>query len=86
MAKKKAKRDTYNYDLIGKNGKIIYRGKTKDPVRRAEEHRREGKRFKSLRLNPFPCSEKTARKREKTAIKTYKRRHGRRRPKYNKML
>lgn len=83
MAKRRASRNTYLYELLGRNGKVLYKGYSKHPVRRAEEHREDGKRFKKLRVNPHPCSEETARKRERKSIKTYKRNQGRK-PRYNK--
>lgn len=86
MPTRRAKRNTYIYELLGKYGKVLYRGRSKTPKKRVTQHKREGKRFKAIRINPFPCSEKTAHKREKKSIKTYKRTHGGKRPKYNKIL
>lgn len=84
MARRRAKRDTYTYELKNR-GKVVYRGITKDVERRVMEHARTGKRFTTYCYDTVPTSRKTARKREKEAITTYKRGH-RRRPRYNKAL
>lgn len=83
MAKGRESRNTYLYELLGRNGKVLYKGYSKDPVKRAEQHRRAGKRFKKLRVNPYPCSEKIARKRERKSITTYEKNQGGK-PRYNK--
>ena len=81
MGKKRAKRNTYPYEL--KDGKkVVYIGKTKDPERREQEHRYEGKKFTSMNLD-FPCSEETALKREQQKIESHKRSHKGKKPKYN---
>ena len=81
MGKKRAKRNTYPYVL--KHGrKAVYIGITKDPERREQEHRDEGKNFTSMILD-FPCSEETALKREQEKIESYKRSHKGKKPKYN---
>jgi predicted GIY-YIG superfamily endonuclease len=81
LVKKRAKRDTYPYLL--KNGrKTVYIGITKDPNRREQEHKSEGKRFTQM-IRKFPCGEETARKREEEMIKRYKRNHGGKKPRYN---
>ena len=38
-----ARRDTYRYTLRSPSGKILYRGITNDPSRRAAEHKNEGR-------------------------------------------
>ena len=43
------KRDTYKYELKQGN-KVVYVGITKDPNRREQEHRDEGKRFTSMNI------------------------------------
>ena len=82
MNKKRAKRDTYPYKLKDGN-KIVYIGQTKEPERREEEHRAEGKKFTRMDRE-FPCSEETALKKEQEEISRYRRSHGGRGPKYNK--
>jgi hypothetical protein len=83
MTKRRAKRDTYNYEAFDRNGKKVKIGITKDPERREGQHIASGKRIKQIIYAQYPCSEKTARQREKEAIETYKRNHGRK-PRYNK--
>ena len=64
MVRRRAKRDTYNY-VLKRRRKIVYRGISNDPERRFKEHRKSGKRFTHMVVNPHPCSRRTARKREK---------------------
>ena len=81
MVKKRTRRDTYPYVL--KDGrKVVYIGITKDPERREQEHRSEGKKFSRM-ITGFPCSEETARKREEEGIERYKRSHGGKKPRHN---
>jgi predicted GIY-YIG superfamily endonuclease len=82
MSRRRATRDTHNYDL--KQGKkIVYRGIAKDPERRANDHKRSGKRFTHVFIHP-KVSRTTARIREKKSIESYKRNHRGKKPKYNK--
>jgi len=81
MPKKRAKRDTYPYVL--KDGReVVYIGITKDPERREEEHKNEGKRFTKM-VTEYPCSERTARKSEQKRIRSYERSHKGKKPRYN---
>ena len=81
LGKKRAKRDTYTYVL--KNGRnVVYIGETKNPERREQEHRDEGKKFTKM-ITDFPSSEKTARKSEQEKIESFKRSHKGKKPKYN---
>lgn len=81
LAKKRAKRDTYTYQL--KQGKkIVYIGKTKEPERREQEHIDDRKKFSHMKLD-FPSTDKTASKREVEKIEQYKRSHKGKKPKYN---
>jgi len=64
MARRRAKRDTYNY-VLKRRRRIVYRGITNDPERRLNEHRKSGKRFTHMAVDPYPSSRRTARKREK---------------------
>ena len=78
MGKKRAKRDTYLYEL--KDGrKTVYIGITDDPKRREQEHRDEGKKFTKTNVN-FPCSKDTAIEREQERIEQYKRSHRGKKP------
>jgi predicted GIY-YIG superfamily endonuclease len=63
MARRRAKRDTYNY-VLKRGRRIVYRGITNDPERRLNEHRKSSKRFTRMVVDPYPCSRRTARKRE----------------------
>jgi len=80
MAKK---RDTYTYEL--KDGKkVVYRGTTQDPERRAQEHRSAGKRFTQLTPTSRKMTEEGAKQKESQDLSTYRRGHGGKNPKYNK--
>ena len=59
-----AKRDTYRYTLRSPKGKILYRGITNDPERRAAEHKNDGKPG-TLRVEGPVVSRETARDWEK---------------------
>lgn len=85
MSRKRAKRDTYTYELKNR-GKVVYRGITNDVERRVREHEREGKRFTTYCYDIYPSSRKTAREREKCQVETYKKGHRGRKPKHNKVL
>lgn len=78
MGKKRAKRDTYLYELKDRR-KTVYIGITDDPKRREQEHRDEGKKFTKMKVN-FPCSKDTAIKREQERIEQYKRSHRGKKP------
>lgn len=84
MPKRRAKRDTYCYELKDK-GKVVYRGITTDVERRVREHARDGKRFTTYCFDTIPVSRKSAYGAEKEGVHTYKRSHGKR-PRYNKTL
>ena len=80
MAKK---RDTVTYDL--KDGhKVIYRGTTNDPSAREEQHRAEGKKFTKLVVTSRKMTDDGAKAKEAKALKTYRKHHGGKNPKYNK--
>ena len=77
------KRDTVTYDL--KDGhKIVYRGTTDNPKARGEEHRADGKKFTKLVVTSRKMTEEGAKVKESKAIKTYRKDHGGKNPKYNK--
>ncbi|HUV59746.1 MAG TPA: hypothetical protein VMW09_06505 [Desulfatiglandales bacterium] len=77
------KRDTVTYDL--KDGhKIVYRGTTSDPKAREEEHRADGKKFTKLVVTSRKMTEESAKVKESKVIKTYRKEHGGKNPKYNK--
>ena len=81
MGKRRAKRNTYPYVLKDRR-KIVYIGITKDPKRREQEHKDEGKRFSRMVVG-YPSSKETALKEEEKRIKRYKRGHGGKKPRYN---
>ena len=81
MGKRRAKRNTYPYVLKDRR-KIVYIGITKDPKRREQEHKDEGKRFSRMIVG-YPSSEETALKEEEKRIKRYKRGHAGKKPRYN---
>lgn len=78
-----AKRDTYIYKAYDTNGKKVKIGITKDPERREKEHMCSCRGIRRIIVDPYPCSEETARQRERKAIETYKRNNGRK-PRCNK--
>ena len=79
----KKKYDTLTYDL--KDGKkIVYRGITKDPEKREKEHKASGKRFTKMVLSKRKMTEEGAKKKEKENLRTYRKSHGGKNPKYNK--
>lgn len=81
---RRAKRDTVNYTLR-RGRKVVYKGISNNPERRAAEHRRSGKKFTGLTTS-VKVGRKTASKREKSGVKSYRKSHGGRRPRYNKKL
>lgn len=77
------KRHTITYDL--KQGqKVVYKGITKNPDRREEQHREEGKRFSHLKPTSRKMTEEGAKRKEAQDLKRYRQSHGGSNPKYNK--
>ena len=71
------------YTLRGKNDKINYVGITKDPARRATEHKADGKQGKmNVETPPMPRSD--ARNWEGNRLQTYRRSHDGKNPPQNK--
>lgn len=79
----KKPRDTVTYDLK-RRGKIVYRGTTDNPERRAQEHKDDGKRFTTMTVTSRKMTEDGAQKKEATALETYRKGHGGKNPLYNK--
>lgn len=77
------KRDTVTYDLKQGN-KVVYRGMTNNPEKRAQEHRDEGKDFDCLVPTSRKMTPEGAKKRESESLEKYRRGHGGKNPKYNK--
>ena len=79
---KRAKRDTYIYEL--KDGhEIVYYGITLNPDRRAIEHANSDKKWTHMRIIRGPMSHERAEELEYGYIQRYQRQHGGRPPKYN---
>lgn len=80
MAKK---HDTVTYEL--KDGqKVVYRGTTNNPETRESQHKAEGKKFSKLVVTSRKMTEDGAKTKESQSLKTYRRSHEGRNPKYNK--
>lgn len=78
-----SQRDTYRYELWSGLG-VVYIGITNDPERREEEHRRERKRFISMRIQGPAVTQASAEKWEEDRLAAYRRNHGGKNPRYNK--
>jgi len=77
------KQDTVTYDL--KDGqKVVYKGTTNDPKAREEQHRTNGKRFTKMAVTSRKMTKEGAKKKETKALKTYRKSHHAKNPKYNK--
>ncbi len=78
-----ASRNTVTYDL--KRGhKVVYRGTTKNPERREQSHRAEGKKFDQLVVTSRRMTQEGAKKREAENLETYRKGHDGKNPLYNK--
>ena len=77
------KRDHIVYDLKDGN-RILYRGITNDPERREREHKRDGKKFTHMKAISRRMTEEGAKAKEAEKLKTYRRGHKGKNPKYNK--
>ena len=80
MAKR---RDTVSYALYDGHKKV-YIGTTNDPVRRAEEHAEEPKRFSRLQITSSRLTEEGAIQKEEEQLEVYRQGHGGQNPRYNK--
>ena len=77
------KRDTITYNLKqGRN--VVYKGITKNPEQRVEQHKQEGKKFSHLQTTSSRMTNEGAKKKEAQDLKQYRQSHGGRNPKYNK--
>lgn len=79
MAKK---RNTVTYQLK-KGRKVVYIGKTNDPERREQEHKKEGKKFTKMLITSPRKTEDGAKKQEQNELERYKKNQGKL-PRYNK--
>jgi predicted GIY-YIG superfamily endonuclease len=79
----RAPRTTVHYEL--KTGhKVVYRGITNDPERRAVEHQNDGKKFSHMTVVSPPRSRERAENEETEKIQKYQETHNGKGPKYNK--
>ena len=76
------KRDTVTYEL--RDGrKVVYRGVTGDPERRAAQHRVDGKKFTKVVVTSRKMTREGAEKKEAELLEIYRRNHSGQLPKYN---
>ena len=75
--------DTVNYNLID-GDEVVYKGSTKDPKRREQEHRAEGMKFTRLMVTSRRLTAEVAYRRELQALDRYRLQNQGRNPKYNK--
>ncbi len=78
-----ATQGVYGYTIRGRAGRVKYVGITNNPVRRAEEHRADGKRG-ILRVETRGMSRTTARKWEAGRLSKHRRTNAGKNPRYNK--
>ena len=71
------------YSLWNK-GKKVYIGESDDPEKRAAQHANDGKKFDRVETTSRPMKQENVEKREAEQLKTYRRGHGGKNPKYNK--
>ncbi|MBC6415612.1 MAG: GIY-YIG nuclease family protein [Bdellovibrionales bacterium] len=71
------------YELKEGN-KNVYIGKTKNPERREQEHRAEGKFFTKLEVTSYRMTKEEARQKEQRDLQRYRVTHDGKNPKYNK--
>ena len=77
------RRNHYRYKLYDQH-QVVQFGFTNDPERREEEHRDEGKRFSTLKVEGPAVIKKTAEQWEEERLANYRRTHQGRNPRYNK--
>ena len=79
------KEQVYGYSLRDRSGKRVYTGTTNSPSARRSEHRLDGKRFHSMRIETGPMTRKDAEAWEARSIQGSRHRTGSN-PKYNKTV
>ena len=77
------KRNFHRYNLK-ESGKIVYKGITKNPEEREEQHEDEGKRFSHMQIVGPTVTKQAAEKWEEESLRQYRYDHGGRNPRYNK--
>ena len=76
------KTDFFNYYLRDRNGRVVYRGVSRRPSERAQEHRDDGKKFAYLETVGNGKTWAEARHDERRALARHVEREGHQ-PKYN---
>ena len=76
------KKDTVTYNLIDGN-EVVYKGTTKDPKRREQEHRAEGLKFTEFLVTSKPMTSGVAYRQERLALDQHRMHHQGKNPKYN---
>ena len=82
MANRRNPRNVYNYKMLNRRGRVVKYGITNSPVERALENIGDGLGA-FMQVTGGPATRKTARQRERSKIKGYRSRYGRR-PRGNK--
>jgi predicted GIY-YIG superfamily endonuclease len=77
-------RDTYRY-VLRDGRKVVQFGISDDPEARVQEHRGDGKRFKTMTVVGPAVTRDSALDWERDRIETYRRSHNGRMPRYNKI-
>ena len=82
MARRRNPRNVYNYKMVDRSGRVVKYGITNSPAERAFENVSDGL-GSFMELMGGPTTRKSARRRERSKIKSYRSRYGRR-PRGNK--
>ena len=75
-------RNHYRYNLK-QSHKVVYKGITKNPENREEQHKDEGKRFSNMQIVGPSVTKAAAEKWEEESLAQYRSNHGGRNPRYN---
>ena len=82
MANRRNTRNVYNYKMLNRRGRVVKYGITNNPYERALENIQDGLGA-FMEVTGGSVTRKTARRRERSKIKSYRSRYGRR-PRGNK--
>ena len=82
MVNRRNPRNVYNYKMLDRRGRVVKYGITNNPYERALENVQDGLGT-FMEVTGGPVTRRTARRRERTRIRWYKSRYGRR-PRGNK--
>lgn len=77
-----AKQNYHKY-VLRKGREVVYKGITRDPERREEEHR-DDKNFSKMNTIGRAVTKKSAEAWEEQSLKSYRKSHKGKNPKYNK--